>query len=119
MSPEESTGAADARRGSHAAPRSGMGAVLVGEEFSVGDAVGGPRGILESVLPTALFVVLFVVTRSIPIAGGAAVAVVVAAAGHGGVVARRLRATHPAGAAGSGAPDRLNGFQEGGPVWQA
>ena len=50
---------------------------------------------------------------------GAAVAVVVAAAGHGGVVARRLRAAHPAGAAESGAPDRLNGFQEGGPVWQA
>ncbi|UQN30921.1 DUF3159 domain-containing protein [Brachybacterium kimchii] len=68
-----------APRSDHAAPRSGMGAVLAGEEFSVGDALGGPRGIVESVLPTALFVVLFVITRSIPIAGGAAVAVVLVA----------------------------------------
>lgn len=87
MSPEQvpGTGSAprptsgQAPRQGHAAPRSGMGAVLTGEEFSVGDALGGPRGILESVLPTALFVLLFVITRSIPIAGGAAVAVVLLA----------------------------------------
>lgn len=60
----------------HAAPRSGMGSVLAGEEFSVSAALGGPRGVLESALPTALFVVLFVLTRSIPVAGIAAVAVV-------------------------------------------
>ncbi|WP_114856568.1 DUF3159 domain-containing protein [Brachybacterium sp. YJGR34] len=57
--------------------RGGLGAVLREEEFSVSDAIGGRRGILESVLPTALFVVLFVVTRSVMVAAVAAVAVVV------------------------------------------
>lgn len=56
--------------------RGGLGAVLQEEEFSVADAVGGPRGILESVLPTLLFVVLFVATRSAVVAGVAATAVV-------------------------------------------
>lgn len=37
------------------------------------DAVGGPRGIAESVAPTLLFVVLFLLTRSIAVAAGAAV----------------------------------------------
>lgn len=58
-------------------PRSGLGAVLQEEEFSVSDAIGGRRGIAESVLPTLLFVVLFVATRSVTLAGGAAVAVVI------------------------------------------
>ncbi|MDN5822128.1 MAG: DUF3159 domain-containing protein [Brachybacterium sp.] len=57
--------------------RSGLGAVLQEEEFSVADAVGGPRGIIESVLPTLLFVVLFVATRSVMVAAVAATAVVV------------------------------------------
>lgn len=57
--------------------RSGLGAVLQEDEFSVADAIGGPRGILESVLPTLLFVVLFVVTQSVMVAGLAATAVVV------------------------------------------
>ncbi|MGO1284563.1 MAG: DUF3159 domain-containing protein [Brachybacterium sp.] len=57
--------------------RSGLGAVLQEEEFSVSDAIGGPRGIAESVLPTLLFVVLFVATRSVVLAAGVAVAVVV------------------------------------------
>ncbi|MGP9746272.1 DUF3159 domain-containing protein [Brachybacterium sp. AOP29-B2-41] len=56
--------------------RSGLGAVLRDEEFSVSDAIGGPRGIVESVLPTLLFVVLFVVTRSVMVAAVAAVIVV-------------------------------------------
>ncbi|GAA4527856.1 DUF3159 domain-containing protein [Brachybacterium paraconglomeratum] len=56
--------------------RSGLGAVLQDEEFSVSDAIGGPRGIAESVLPTLLFVVLFVVTRSVMVAAVAAVVVV-------------------------------------------
>jgi hypothetical protein len=79
MSPEEGPAPASGRRPGHAAPRSGMGAVLAREDFSASAALGGPRGIIESVLPTALFVVLFVATRSIPIAGGAAVGVVVIA----------------------------------------
>lgn len=57
--------------------RAGLGAVLQEEEFSVSDAIGGPRGIAESVLPTLLFVVLFAVTQSVMVAGIAAVAVVV------------------------------------------
>jgi len=57
--------------------RGGLGAVLQEEEFSVADAIGGPRGILESVLPTLLFVVLFVITQSVMIAGVAATAVVI------------------------------------------
>ena len=65
--------------GRHAAGqprRSGLGAVLAEDEFSVSDAIGGPRGILESVLPTLLFVVLFVATRSVKLAALSAVAVV-------------------------------------------
>lgn len=56
--------------------RSGLGAVLQEEDFSVSDAIGGPRGIAESVLPTLLFVVLYVATRSVTVAAVAAVAVV-------------------------------------------
>lgn len=66
-----------ARRGEEGARRAGLGAVLQEEEFSVSDAIGGPRGIAESVLPTLLFVVLFAATQSVMVAGIAAVAVVV------------------------------------------
>ncbi|GAA1489571.1 DUF3159 domain-containing protein [Brachybacterium sacelli] len=54
----------------------GLGGVLRQEEFSVGDAIGGPRGIIESALPTLLFIVLFVATGSVTVASVAAVAVV-------------------------------------------
>src|SRR5690606_4356034 len=66
----------DSRRAEEPARRSGLGAILSEDEFSVSDAIGGPRGILESVLPTLLFVVLFVATRSVKIAALSAVAVV-------------------------------------------
>lgn len=79
-SPDGPEGVADAARPTAeetAAPaRGGLGAVLQEEEFSVSDAIGGPRGIAESVLPTLLFVVLFVATRSVALAAGTAVAVV-------------------------------------------
>lgn len=58
------------------APVRGAGAVLREDEFSLADAVGGPRGAIESVLPTLLFVVLFVLTGSIRIAAITAVAAV-------------------------------------------
>lgn len=61
------------------APRSGAGALLTQEEFSVAQAIGGPRGVAESVLPTLLFVILYVTTRDLWIACGAAVAAVVIA----------------------------------------
>lgn len=68
----------------------GLGGVLRQEEFSVRDAVGGPRGIAESVAPTLLFVVLFVVTRSVAVAAVVAVAVVVVA-----LVARLVQRQSP------------------------
>ena len=68
--------------GAERSPSSGTGSgtglrgVLQQEEFSVADAIGGPRGVAESVVPTLLFVVLYVATRSVPVAAVAAVAVV-------------------------------------------
>lgn len=57
------------------APATGMGAVLRESEFSAADAVGGWRGVLESVLPTLVFVVLFVTTGDLRIPAIAAIAV--------------------------------------------
>ncbi|HIY24872.1 MAG TPA: DUF3159 domain-containing protein [Candidatus Brachybacterium merdigallinarum] len=57
----------------------GLGGMLRSEEFSVADAIGGPRGIAESVVPTLVFVTLYVITRSVLIASVSAVAVVVLA----------------------------------------
>ncbi|WP_298457012.1 DUF3159 domain-containing protein [uncultured Cellulomonas sp.] len=68
----EPTGGADA-----AAPR-GVGAVL-GEDFSVADAVGGVRGLVESVAPGMVFVVAYVATSSLTPALVASVAVTLAA----------------------------------------
>ena len=36
-----------------------------GEDFSVIDAIGGPRGVIESMLPGVVFVVLFVATSNL------------------------------------------------------
>ncbi|NEG95802.1 DUF3159 domain-containing protein [Bifidobacterium sp. SMB2] len=44
--------------------RSGL-ASLADEDFSVIDAIGGPRGVVESILPGVVFVVLFVATRDL------------------------------------------------------
>lgn len=54
----------------------GLGGVLQQEEFSVAGAIGGPRGVAESVLPTLLFIVVFVASRSVVAASVTAVAVV-------------------------------------------
>src|SRR3954463_1362651 len=45
-------------------PARGMRA-LVGDEFSLVDAIGGVRGLVESVLPGLLFVVVYVTTREL------------------------------------------------------
>ncbi len=48
--------------------RTGMASLAAageGEDFSVIDAIGGPRGVIESMLPGVLFVVLFVVTSNL------------------------------------------------------
>ena len=36
-----------------------------GEDFSAIDAIGGPRGVIESMLPGVVFVVLFVATSNL------------------------------------------------------
>ena len=61
------------------APSSGLGAVLQGEEFSVAEAIGGPRGVAESVVPTLLFIVLYVATGSVLLSSSTAVAAVAVA----------------------------------------
>lgn len=57
------------------APARGMAAVLTEQQFSVAEAVGGWRGVAESVLPTLVFVVVFVIGRELKDAAIAAVAV--------------------------------------------
>lgn len=64
-----------------AAPGAGRGVrVLAGEEFSLTEAIGGVRGLVESVLPGLVFVVLYLATRQLVpalIASGAVAAVAV------------------------------------------
>ncbi|CAM3983219.1 DUF3159 domain-containing protein [Helcobacillus massiliensis] len=55
----------------------GMRAAFTQDDFSVSDAIGGPRGILESVLPTLIFVVLYVITRDVTVPAVAAVTAVI------------------------------------------
>lgn len=47
-----------------ATPRTGL-ASLANDDFTVMQAIGGPRGIVESILPGLVFVVLFVVTHNV------------------------------------------------------
>ena len=73
--------------------RTGMASLAAageGEDFSVIDAIGGPRGVIESMLPGVLFVVLFVVTSNLNLTIGVSAALAVlqvvirlVAAGHG------------------------------------
>lgn len=75
------TGAVDPRdtfRGSlaQAAQRAGFGQVADGGAISgrgLIQAIGGVRGILETVLPSLLFVLLFSITSSLPVALGVSV----------------------------------------------
>ncbi len=61
-----------------AVPVRGVGS-LVGEDFSVADAVGGVRGMVESVAPGVVFVVVYVATSALTPSLVAAVAVTLAA----------------------------------------
>ncbi len=47
-----------------ARPKSGLSSAA-GEEFSVAAAIGGPRGVVESVGPPLLFIVAFTITRDL------------------------------------------------------
>lgn len=77
VGPQTSAHAADA------VPGAGRGVrVLAGEEFSLGGALGGVRGLVESVLPGLVFVVVYLAVRELLPAlvasgGVAALAVVV------------------------------------------
>ena len=85
---------------SAAAPGPGAGATptgpqrgvraLAGDEFSVAEAVGGWRGVVESGLPGLLFVVVFLVTRELTPALVVSVAAALAA-----VVLRLVQRTPP------------------------
>ncbi|PWJ49289.1 Protein of unknown function [Quadrisphaera granulorum] len=55
--------------------QSGVGRAATAERFSLADAVGGPRGAAEAVLPGLVFVIVVTVTRSLPWACGLALGV--------------------------------------------
>lgn len=44
---------------------SGLAASLTSEEFSVSEAIGGPRGVIESLVPGVVFVVTYVITSQL------------------------------------------------------
>ena len=53
--------------------RTGLGALADAgntDDFSVIDAIGGPRGVIESMLPGVVFVVLFVITSNLQLTIG-------------------------------------------------
>lgn len=49
----------------------------VGEDFSVIEAIGGPRGVVESMLPGVVFVVLFIATNDLNLTIGVSAALAV------------------------------------------
>ncbi|PST49416.1 zinc ABC transporter permease [Bifidobacterium callitrichos] len=60
--------------------RTGLGALATAgadEDFSVIDAIGGPRGVIESMLPGVLFVVMFVATNDLNLTIGVSAALAV------------------------------------------
>ena len=60
--------------------RTGMASLAAageGEDFSVIDAIGGPRGVIESMLPGVVFVALFVITSNLQLTIGVSAALAV------------------------------------------
>lgn len=60
--------------------RTGLGALADAgndDDFSVIDAIGGPRGVVESMLPGVVFVVLFVITANLQLTVGVSAALAV------------------------------------------
>ncbi len=60
--------------------RTGLGALASagsGDDFSVIDAIGGPRGVVESMLPGVVFVALFVATSNLNLTIGVSAALAV------------------------------------------
>ena len=58
--------------------KKGLSSAFSDGEFRVRDALGGPRGIVESLAPTFVFLVAYIATRDAVIASVGAVVVVVA-----------------------------------------
>ncbi|MEE6295517.1 DUF3159 domain-containing protein [Georgenia wangjunii] len=80
---EEGEGAPSAATTDPAAPAARAGVhQLIGEDFSLSESIGGLRGVIESILPGAVFVIVFVATRELtpPLVASLAVAVVLMAA---------------------------------------
>lgn len=72
--------AAGSAGGAGAKRRTGLASLAdagTDEDFSVIDAIGGPRGVVESMLPGVVFVVLFVVTSDLNLTIGASAALAV------------------------------------------
>ena len=65
--PEQIPPAPRSRREVHGRrlPGGGLAAAASGDEFSVQQAIGGPRGVIEAVLPGLLFVVWYTATRDL------------------------------------------------------
>ncbi|MDR1824162.1 MAG: DUF3159 domain-containing protein [Bifidobacteriaceae bacterium] len=61
---EPAAGPAPAAQAAQAAPSTGLRA-LVADEFNFSQAMGGPRGMAESVLPGLAFVVVYVITTEL------------------------------------------------------
>ncbi|MEE6286550.1 DUF3159 domain-containing protein [Georgenia sp. MJ173] len=61
-----------------AAPGGGGLRQVVGEDFSLAESIGGVRGLIESVLPGLVFVVVYIITRELapPLVASLAVALV-------------------------------------------
>ena len=60
--------------------RTGLGALADAgntDDFSVIDAIGGPRGVIESILPGVVFVLLFVITSNLQLTIGVSAALAV------------------------------------------
>lgn len=57
-------------------PATGLKASFTSGDYSAMQAIGGVRGIIESVLPTLLFLILFLLTRNVVIASVASLGIV-------------------------------------------
>ena len=60
--------------------RTGLGALADAgdaDDFSVIDVIGGPRGVVESMLPGVVFVVMFVITSDLHLTIGVSAALAV------------------------------------------
>ena len=77
---EQSPDRAEEAAGRQSARRRGGLAAAVGEDFDLSRAVGGKRGVVESVAPGAIFLVVYIATKDVVVSSVAPVAAAVLAA---------------------------------------